>query len=124
MARTLWSMQLPFGATVTSLAAVAASFDAEAQLRHRIGLITAERDYLRSRLRDMGIWSADTHANFVYLPAKDNFGQRCSTAPARECALYPDGSVRITAGNRQSTQAVLAAIAAARTPDAHDTRID
>ena len=87
MGRTLWSMQLPFGATVASLAAVAASFEAEAQLRHRIGLITAERDHLRSRLREMGVWSADTHANFVYLPRRDNFGPRRSTAPARGCAL-------------------------------------
>ena len=118
MAHTLWSMQLPFGATLTSLAAVAASFDAEAQLRHRIGLITAERDYLRSRLRDMGIWSADTHANFVYLPARNQLWTEVFDGTGPRVRTYPDGSVRITAGNRQSTQTVLAAIAVARTPDA------
>ena len=118
MARTLWSMQLPFGATVTSLAAVAASFDAEAQLRHRIGMITAERDYLRSRLWDMGIWSADTHANFVYLLARGQLWTEVFDGTGPRVRTYPDGSVRITAGNRQSTQAVLAAIAVALAPDA------
>jgi histidinol-phosphate aminotransferase len=118
MAHTLWSMQLPFGATLTSLAAVAASFDAEAQLRHRIGLITAERDYLRSRLWDTGIWSADTHANFVYLPARNQLWAEAFDGAGPRVRTYPDGSVRITVGNRQSTQAVLAAIAVARTQDA------
>jgi histidinol-phosphate aminotransferase len=118
MARTLWSMQLPFGATITSLVAVAASFDAEAQLRHRIGLITAERDYLRSRLWDMGIWSADTHANFVYLPAREQLWTEVFDGTGPRVRTYPDGSVRITAGNRQSTHAVLAAIEVALTPDA------
>ncbi|MBX7432424.1 aminotransferase class I/II-fold pyridoxal phosphate-dependent enzyme [Mycobacterium sp. Y57] len=118
MARTLWSMQLPFGATLTSLAAVAASFDAEAQLRHRIGRITAERDYLRSRLRDMGIWSTDTHANFVYLPAGNQLWTEVFDGTRPRVRTYPDGSVRITAGTRQSTQTVLAAIAVAQSPDA------
>ena len=44
MGRTLWSMQLPFGATVTSLAAVAASFDAEANC------VTESADHGRTRL--------------------------------------------------------------------------
>ena len=118
MASTLWSMQLPFGATVTSLAAVEASFDAEAQLRHRIGLITAERDYLRSRLWDMGIWSTDTHANFVYLPARGQLWKEVFDGTGPRVRTYPDGSVRITAGNRQSTQAVLAVLAGALTLDA------
>ena len=62
-------MQLPFGMGITSLTAVAASYDAEDQLRQRILRITGERDYLRRRLRAMGIYTTDCHANFVYLPA-------------------------------------------------------
>ncbi|MFZ0831663.1 MAG: aminotransferase class I/II-fold pyridoxal phosphate-dependent enzyme [Mycobacterium sp.] len=118
MARTLWSMQLPFGATLTGLAAVAASFDAQAQLRHRIRLITAERDYLRLRLRDKGIWSADAHANFVYIPAGGQLWTEAFGGAGPRVRTYPDGSVRITVGTRQSTQAVLAAIASALTPPA------
>ena len=43
LARKLWTMQLPFGIGITSLVAVAASYDAEAQLLQRIRVITAER---------------------------------------------------------------------------------
>src|ERR1700694_1658441 len=68
LARTLWTMQLPFGMGITSAVAVAASYDAEAQLRQRIRLITGERRYLSRRLRAMGVYSTDGHANFVYLP--------------------------------------------------------
>jgi histidinol-phosphate aminotransferase len=54
MARTLWRMQLPFGTNIASLAAVAASYRAEGELRQRIRMITAERTRLRMRLRAMG----------------------------------------------------------------------
>jgi len=61
-------MQLPFGIGITSLVAVAASYDAENQLRQRIRMIASERRYLRMRLRSMGVYSTDGHANFVFLP--------------------------------------------------------
>ena len=69
LARTLWTMQLPFGISITSAVAVAASFDAESQLRQRIQYVTSERRYLWRRLRSMGIYTTDSHANFLYLPA-------------------------------------------------------
>ena len=62
-------MQLPFGIGITGLVAVAASYDAENQLQQRIRMIASERRYLRMRLRAMGVYSTDGHANFVYLPA-------------------------------------------------------
>ena len=68
LASMLWTMQLPFGMGITSLAAVAASYDAEDQLRQRILLITGERGHLWRRLRAMGVYTTDGHANFVYLP--------------------------------------------------------
>src|ERR1700758_4950193 len=68
-ARTLWTMQLPFGISMTSAVAVAASYDAESQRRQRIRFITAERRHLQRRLRSMGVSTPDGHANFVYLPA-------------------------------------------------------
>jgi Aminotransferase class I and II len=39
LAKTLWTMQLPFGMSITSAVAVAASYDAEAQLRLRRPLL-------------------------------------------------------------------------------------
>ncbi len=56
LARRLWTMQLPFGIGITGMVAVAASYDAENELQQRIRMISAERRYLRMRLRSMGIY--------------------------------------------------------------------
>ena len=70
----------------------------------------------------MGIWSADTHANFVYLPAQGQLWTEVFDGTGPRVRTYPDGSVRITVGNRQSTQTVLATIAAATDPGCAMTR--
>jgi histidinol-phosphate aminotransferase len=111
LARTLWSMQLPFGTSLTSLAAVAASYAAEAQLRQRINMITAERDYLRRRLQHMGIASTDSHANFVYLPPSGRAWHNSFDGTGLQVRQYGDGGVRITVGSRPSSHAVLDALA-------------
>ena len=99
LTRRLWTMQLPFGIGITSLVAVAASYGAESQLQQRIRLIPAERRHLRMRLRAMGMYITDAHANFVYLPPPGGRGGRCSTAGLR-VRHYADGGVRITVGDR------------------------
>jgi histidinol-phosphate aminotransferase len=110
LARRLWMMQLPFGIGITGLVAVAASYEAEGQLQQRIRMIASERRYLRMKLHAMGVYSTDAHANFVYLPANcQPWGQFFEDTGLR-VRSYPDGSVRITVGNRQSTRAVLAAL--------------
>ncbi len=111
LATILWGMQLPFGMSITSLAAVAASYDAEDQLRQRILRITGERDYLSRRLRAMGVYTTDGHANFVYLPAVGRPWREVFGDTALKARYYPDGAARITVGSRASTQAVLAALA-------------
>ena len=103
-------MQLPFGMSNLSAAAVAASYDAEAQLVHRIRRISSERNHLRLRLMAMGIYSTDSHTNFVYLPPgrvpwRDVFAE--SGVQVRH---YPDGGARITVGDLPSTLAVLSAV--------------
>jgi histidinol-phosphate aminotransferase len=108
-------MQPPFGMGITSLVAVAASYDAENQLRQRIRMIAAERRYLRMRLRSMGVYSADAHANFVYLPPWREPWRQVFDSTELQVRHYADGGVRITVGNRQSTRAVLAAVAPAAT---------
>jgi histidinol-phosphate aminotransferase len=116
LATILWGMQLPFGMGITSLAAVAASYDAEDQLRQRILRITGERDYLSRRLRAMGVYTTDGHANFVYLPAVRRPWREVFGDTGLKARYYPDGAARITVGSRASTQAVLAAVAKRR-PD-------
>ncbi|WP_101950124.1 histidinol-phosphate transaminase [Mycobacterium sp. 3519A] len=111
LARRLWAMQAPFGIGNASLVAVAASYDAENQLRQRIRVIASERRHLRMRLRSMGVYSADAHANFVYLPKWRRPWREVFEGTGLQVRHYADGGVRITVGNRQSTRAVLAAVA-------------
>jgi histidinol-phosphate aminotransferase len=111
LARRLWTMQLPFGIGITSLVAVAASYDAESQLRQRIRMIASERRYMRMRLRSMGAYSTDGHANFVFLPPWRQPWREVFDGTGVQVRNFADGSVRITVGNRQSTRAVLAAVA-------------
>ncbi len=113
LARRMWTMQLPFGIAITGLVAVAASYDAENELRQRIRMITAERRYLRMRLRAMGVYSTDAHANFVYLPSWGRQWREAFDGTGLQVRGYADGGVRITVGNRQSTRAVLNAVAVA-----------
>ena len=114
LARRLWTMQLPFGVALPALVAVAASYEAEYELRQRIRLITGERRRLRMRLRSMGVYSTDSHANFVYLPPGAQPWREVFDGTGMQLRHYADGGVRITVGDRRSTRAVLAAVASAR----------
>ncbi len=118
LARRLWTMQSPFGVGITGLVAVAASYGAESQLRQRIRMIGAERRYLRMRLRSMGVYSYDGHANFVYLPPGDRPWRDVFDGTGLKVRNYADGGVRISVGSRQSTRTVLAAVVSTR-PGSH-----
>ena len=98
LARSLWTMQLPFGIGITSAVAVAATYDAESQLQQRIRYVTAERRYLQRRLRSMGIYSTDSHANFVYLPRRRRSWRQQFDAAGVRARHYADGGVRVTVG--------------------------
>ncbi|ORW02610.1 pyridoxal phosphate-dependent aminotransferase [Mycobacterium kyorinense] len=106
----LWSKQLPFGMPITSLLAVASSYQAEDQLQQRIRLIAAERRYLRTRLSAMGVYSTDAHANFVFLPPRGRPWREAFAGSGLRVRYYADGGARVTVGNRASTQAVLSAV--------------
>jgi histidinol-phosphate aminotransferase len=110
LAKSLWAMQLPFGMAITSAVAVAASYDADAQLRQRIRVITGERRYLQRRMRAIGIYSTDGHANFVYLPPSGRPWREVFDPAGLLVRHYADGGVRITVGSRPSTRAILAAV--------------
>jgi histidinol-phosphate aminotransferase len=116
LAKTLWTMQMPFGMSNLSATAVAASYDAEAQLAHRIQRIVAERNHLRLRLMSMGIYTTDSHANFVYLPAGRRPWREVFAKSGVHVRCYPDGGARITVGDLPSTLAVLSAVEKAGDP--------
>jgi histidinol-phosphate aminotransferase len=111
LARTLWTQQLPFGIAITSLLAVAASYDAEDQLLQRIRLINTECRYLRVRLGAMGIYTTDAHANFIYLPSRGRPWCDVFADPRLRIRHYADGGARITVGSRESSLEVLSALA-------------
>lgn len=113
LARRLWTMQLPFGIGSAAMVGVAASYDSEAELRQRIRTICAEGRYLRARLRSLGIYSTDSHANFVYLPARARPWRDVLADSQLRVRHYDDGGVRISVGSRQSSREVLAALAGA-----------
>jgi histidinol-phosphate aminotransferase len=114
LAEALWSHQLPFGIAITSLFAVAASYQAEDQLLQRIQAINAERRYLAMRLSALGVYSTEAHANFMYLPPEGGGRGRpwheVFAGSGLNVRCYADGGARITVGNRESSQAVLSAI--------------
>src|ERR1700760_2589 len=110
LAGRLWTMQLPFGMSNLSVAAVAASYDAETQLSHRIRRITSERNHLRLRLMAMGVYSTDSHANFVYLPKSRQPWREGFAEGGVQARYYPDGGARITVGELPSTMAVLSTV--------------
>jgi histidinol-phosphate aminotransferase len=101
-------LQLPFGMGSVAVAAVAASYAAEPELRERILRITTDREILRSALRRRHIDVPRSHANFLFLP-----GPGIATALRRAgiaAKYYPDGSARVAVGDPDADQAVLAAL--------------
>jgi histidinol-phosphate aminotransferase len=106
------SRQLPFGVNAFAFAAVKASLDATAELRQRIDRVLAERDRLSSRLHLAGWQALPSHANFVWLAEPDRAGE-CQAALAEAGVLarcYPGEGIRLTVGDRDANDAVLAGL--------------
>jgi histidinol-phosphate aminotransferase len=110
LARLLWSRQLPFGSTTMSLAAVEASLRAGGQLRQRVAAINDERRHLQKHLDALGIVTADSHANFLYIPGDGAAWYDLLAAAGVRVRAYADGGIRMAVGTRQSSKAVLAAL--------------
>jgi histidinol-phosphate aminotransferase len=110
LAQRLWTMQLPFGMSTLGATAVAASYDAETQLARRIRRVVTERNHLRLRLMATGIYSTDSHANFVYLPTSRRPWSEVFADTGVRVRCYPDGAARITVGDQSSTLGVLSAV--------------
>jgi hypothetical protein len=70
----------------------------KAPKRQRIRLITGQRRYLRRRLCAMGVYSIDSHANFVYLPGARWSWPDVFDSAGLKVRDYADGGARITIG--------------------------
>ncbi|MFF2553760.1 aminotransferase class I/II-fold pyridoxal phosphate-dependent enzyme [Nocardia sp. NPDC058058] len=122
LVRRVRRLQLPFGVQGAAVAAVRASYAAEAELGERILRITTERELLRTALRRNGIRVPRSSANFLYLP-----GREVAPALARAGIVakrYPDGSARIAVGDPAAGHAVLRALAARPSTGARPLRRD
>ena len=78
-----------------------------------LAALFAERRCLQMRLRAMGVYSTDAHANFVYLPGADVSWPEVFGGTGLQVRHYGGGGVRITIGSRASTRAVVRAVGAA-----------
>jgi histidinol-phosphate aminotransferase len=110
--RQVQRLQLPFGVSAAAVAAVTASYAAQAELADRIRQITTEREILRISLLEHGIQVPESQANFLYLPGRD-IAARLAQASIN-AKTYPDGSARIAVGDPASTYAVLHALTGQR----------
>ncbi|WP_245663581.1 aminotransferase class I/II-fold pyridoxal phosphate-dependent enzyme [Nocardia inohanensis] len=107
-------LQLPFGMPDTAVAAVRASYAAQAELGERVLCITTERELLRTSLRRTGIRVPRSSANFLYLPGPDIGAALALSGIAAK--RYPDGSARIAVGDPGADRAVLHALASRSAP--------
>ncbi|UFS94428.1 aminotransferase class I/II-fold pyridoxal phosphate-dependent enzyme [Nocardia huaxiensis] len=103
-------LQLPFGMPEAAIAAVRASYAAEAELGERILRITTQREVLRTALRRTGIRVPRSSGNFLYLPGRDIAATLTHAGIAVK--RYADGSARIAVGDPEADRAVLNALAA------------
>lgn len=107
-------LQLPFGVSAAAVAAVQASYAAEAELAERISAILTEAELLQKQLRHMGFCVPHSRANFVYI-RNCEVAERLAQAGI-SAKSYPDGSARIAVGDPAARHAVLQALATGGRP--------
>lgn len=108
------SRQLPFGINSYAFDAVKASLEATAELRQRIDTVLAERDRLSYLLYLAGRPALPSNANFLWL-AEPDLVEECEAALAGVRVLarcYPGEGIRITVGDRDANDAVVAGLCA------------
>ncbi|MEV6774133.1 aminotransferase class I/II-fold pyridoxal phosphate-dependent enzyme [Nocardia sp. NPDC051030] len=104
--------QLPFGMNALAEVAVRACYEAEPEIAARVAEIGDHRGQLTEGLRELGLTVPDSYANFSYLtlpgPDIDRVGMALAGADIH-VKHYPTG-LRITVGDRDATDAVLATV--------------
>ncbi|ARP68596.1 aminotransferase [Streptomyces pluripotens] len=108
--------QLPFGINAVATAAVKASLRAGSELRLRVDSVVAERERLRRELLSLGWRVRPSQTNSVWLAAPDpvDEGSVALTDAGVQARHYPGEGIRLTVGDRNANDTVLAALAGAR----------
>jgi histidinol-phosphate aminotransferase len=110
VADALRKVQVPFGVSTIAQAAAVASLAAEDELMERVSVILGERTRLVDGLVTLGFAPAETEANFVWLrlgSGTTGFAEACA-AEALSVRPFPEEGVRITVGEPESTDRLLA----------------
>lgn len=105
--------ELPFAVGTAALAAVPIALAAQHELAHRVGAMRAERNRLAAKLASIGVTTFRSEGNFLFLPGVDGIEiggllRGCGVA-TKQCG---DDGVRITVGDRASTNYVIDALRA------------
>jgi histidinol-phosphate aminotransferase len=110
VAGALRQVHLPFAVSVAAQAAALASLQAEPELLAQVAQVVAEREPLRSRLRDLGWDVPPTQGNFVWLPAGAD-SDRLSQVFEEHGVLvrcFSGEGIRITVGRPEDNERVVA----------------
>lgn len=114
VAEALRRTLLTFAVTDLAQAAAIASLDAADELAERVAAVVTERERVSRGLRDLGVPATDSRGNFVWLPCDAARGaelvEAFDTAGVLVRAYAGDG-VRITVGEPEHNDRVLAALA-------------
>jgi histidinol-phosphate aminotransferase len=106
----------PFGVSSLAQAAALASLAAADELQGRVDRIVAERARLAAGLRDAGYAPTDSQANFVWLRLGEETAAFVGACDAAGVAVrgFPGEGVRITVGESDATDSLLAVAARLR----------
>ncbi|MFF3831683.1 histidinol-phosphate transaminase [Streptomyces sp. NPDC002458] len=102
---------VPFGVSTVAQSAAIASLGRRTELMERVGELIAERGRVREALLEQGWTPPDSQANFVWLRLGRQtaaFAEHCQDAGVSVRPYGQDG-VRVTIGDRQANDALLAA---------------
>ncbi|NMO05231.1 aminotransferase class I/II-fold pyridoxal phosphate-dependent enzyme [Gordonia sp. TBRC 11910] len=103
--------EVPFAVGSAASAAVPVALSSQLDLRHRVAAMRAERDRLAARLASIGVATLPSEGNFLFLPgaAGTDIGRvlaGCGVV-VKQCGTH---GVRITVGDRASTDYVVDAL--------------
>ena len=110
LAGAVRSVAIPFGVSAAAQVAAIASLDAESELLERVTALVAERERLTAGLVSAGFTVPASQANFVWVrlgSATADFATACEQQGVSVRAFADEG-VRITAGEEEATDRVLA----------------
>ncbi|MFJ4223336.1 histidinol-phosphate transaminase [Microbacterium sp. NPDC089695] len=107
---------IPLSVTSAAENAAIASLDAEAELLERVAVIVERRTRLIAGLRAQGWNVPDSQANFVWLPTGEQTEAAASAFVENDLVVrpFPGDGIRISVGEEQSIDRVLAVAATLR----------